>query len=294
MDAFENNLICKAVLYGNEHTGKVASYLTEKNVTANYFENLFFTFYQLFLLFSLQNTFDIWEQKDQGWGKSIIEKLALDIKKNTGSVSGFSPRNLWFMKQFYEEYQDKKFLKQLVSDLKLKQPFSVLKNEFKILQLLPWGHHILLMQKTRKDHERIYYMQTSIECGWSRNVLLNQIKSNAYKNHKQLPKQHNFQQVLPSHLQEQADEMLKSKYNLEFLGISRPILEREFENRLLEKLKQFILELGYGFSFIGNQYRVELNQKEYFVDLLFFHRSLRCLVAIDLKIGGFEPEFAVK
>lgn len=234
------------------------------------------------------------KQKEQGWGKNVIEKLAIDIKKNTGSVTGFSPHNLWFMKQFYEEYHDREFLKQLVSELKLKQPVSVLKNGFQVLELLPWGHHILLMQKTKKDRKRIYYLLASIECGWSRSVLLNQIKANAFKNHKQLPKQHNFQQALPFHLQEQADEMLKSKYNLEFLGITRPMLEREFENKLLEKLKQFILELGYGFSFIGNQYRLELNRKEYFVDLLFFHRRLRCLVAIDLKIGTFEPEFAGK
>lgn len=234
------------------------------------------------------------KQREQGWGKSIIEKLSADIGKNTGATKGFSPRNLWFMKQFYEEYHDMEFLKQLVSALKLKQAVSVLKGESHALGLLPWGHHILLMQKTQKNDERIYYISTAISSGWSRNVLLNQVKANAFKRHKQLPKQHNFQQALPVHLQEQADEMLKSKYNLEFLGINRPLLEREFEARLLEKLKHFILELGYGFSFIGNQYRLDLDRKEYFVDLLFFHRSLRCLVAIDLKMGSFEPEFAGK
>jgi predicted nuclease of restriction endonuclease-like (RecB) superfamily len=130
--------------------------------------------------------------------------------------------------------------------------------------------------------------------GWSRNILLNQIKAKAFKRQKQLPKQHNFKKALPTHLLKQADEMLKSNYNLDFLGINKPMHERQFENRLIEKLKHFILELGYGFSFVGNQYRIELNRKEYFIDLLFFHRKLRCLVGIDLKIGSFEPEFAGK
>jgi predicted nuclease of restriction endonuclease-like (RecB) superfamily len=252
------------------------------------------------------------KQKTEGWGESVIEKLSRDIEKKTGITTGFSPRNLWFMKQFYEEYSDGTFLKQLVSELKLKQPVSELrskqsgqelklkqpvselKNNHAVLGLLPWGHHILLMQKTKKNEERIYYITAAAQSGWSRKVLLNQIKANAYRRHRQLPKHHNFKKALPAHLQEQADEMIKSEYNLQFLGISKPVHERDFEKRLLEKLKHFVLELGYGFSFIGSQYRLELNRKEHFVDLLFFQRNLRCLVAIDLKIGDFEPEFAGK
>ncbi len=130
--------------------------------------------------------------------------------------------------------------------------------------------------------------------GWSRNVLLNQIKANAFIRHKQFPKQHNFKKTLPTHLQVQADEMLKGTYDFGFLGVNRPMHERQLENRLIEKLKYFILELGYGFSYIGSQHRLELGRKEYFVVLLFFHRKLRCLVAIDLKIASFEPEFAGK
>lgn len=238
----------------------------------------------------------IWEkQQKEGWGESVIERLSLDIKKHTGMAGGFSPRNLWFMKQFYEEYgYATTFLKQLVSELKLKQLVSELKEPKDALALLPWGHQILLMQKTGKDKERIYYFVSSALNGWSRAILLNQIKANAYEHHRVQPGQHNFEKVLPLHLHEQANERLKSNYNLEFLGINRPVLEKEFERRLLEKLKDFMLELGYGFTFVGNQYRLKLNRKEYFVDLLFFHRYLRCLVAIDLKIGEFEPEFAGK
>lgn len=215
------------------------------------------------------------KQLAEEWGKGVVEQLSIDLQKELGSAEGFSPQNLWFMRQFYVEYKDDDELLNLAS-------------------FVPWGQNILVVSKIKKREERKYYLQATARMGWSRNVLLNQIKANAYKRHRQLPKQHNFRKALPAHLQEQADEMLKSNYNLDFLGISKPMHERQFENRLIEKLKYFILELGYGFSFIGNQYRLALNAKEYFVDLLFFHRKLRCLVAIDLKIGSFEPEFAGK
>ncbi len=137
-------------------------------------------------------------------------------------------------------------------------------------------------------------MSKTIEAAWSRNTLLNQIKAEAHTRQNLIPKQHNFKNTLPAHITEQATEILKSDYNLEFLGIAEPLLERQLENRLIENIKDFILELGYGFSYIGNQYRLSLNDKEYFVDLLFFQRKLKCLVAIDLKIEEFEPEFAGK
>ena len=107
-------------------------------------------------------------------------------------------------------------------------------------------------------------------------------------------KTHNFPLALPEHLAEQADEMLKSSYNLDFLGIRRPVKERELEDRLIERLRDFILELGYGFCFVGRQHRLALGKKEYFIDLLFYHRFLKALVAFDLKVGPFEPEFAGK
>jgi predicted nuclease of restriction endonuclease-like (RecB) superfamily len=107
-------------------------------------------------------------------------------------------------------------------------------------------------------------------------------------------KSHNFPLALPEHLAGQADEMLKSSYNLEFLGLKGAVKERELEDRLISRLQAFLLELGYGFSFIGRQYRLTLGQKEYFIDLLFYHRFLRALVAFDLKVGPFEPEFAGK
>lgn len=160
--------------------------------------------------------------------------------------------------------------------------------------MVPWGHHVAIMPKMRKPAEHLYYLRATAQFGWTRKVLLNQIKAGAYERSLADGKAHNFPVALPEHLAEQAEEALKSSYNLEFLGISREIKERELEDRLIEQLKDFILELGYGFCFIGRQHRVVLGKKEYFIDLLFYHRFLKCLVAIELKIGEFEPEYAGK
>ena len=150
------------------------------------------------------------------------------------------------------------------------------------------------MSKIKDIKEREYYLKATAGNAWSRSVLLNQIKAEAYQTYLENPKTHNFNQVLPEHLAEQADETLKSKYNLEFLGVNKPILERQLENLMVENVKKLILELGYGFCFIGNQYRLYLGNKYYDVDLLFFHRKLRCLVAIELKTTEFEPEYSGK
>jgi len=159
---------------------------------------------------------------------------------------------------------------------------------------IPWGHHLLILDKLADPAARIYHLRATAQFGWSRNVLLNQIKAGAYERAKIEKKTHNFPLALPEHIAEQANEMLKSRYNLEFLGLERALRERELEDRLVSRLQQFILELGYGFCFVGRQHRLALGRKEYFVDLLFYHRFLKALVAFDLKIGSFEPEHAGK
>jgi predicted nuclease of restriction endonuclease-like (RecB) superfamily len=202
-------------------------------------------------------------QQKEGWGKSIVERLALDLSKTTSSPVGFSAQNLWYMRQFYLEYKEAPELQQLA--------FQV-----------PWGQNIVIFSRTKNEQERAYYLLRTKEAGWTRKTLLNQIKAEAFQRQQILTKTHNFSKALPVHLSEQAREVLKSEYNLEFLGIGEPVLERKLENKLLEHLKGFILELGYGFAFIGSQYQLSLREKEYFVDLLFFHRKLKCLIAIDL------------
>lgn len=213
-------------------------------------------------------------QKQFGWGKGVVEQLSRDLTNEYANFEGFSRDNLWRMRMCYLEYKDNPILAQLVPEL-------------------PWGHNILIMQKIKDAGEREYYITASIKLGWSRNVLLNQIKADSYSfSLKQ--KTHNFPKVLPKYLAEQADEAIKSAYNLDFLGIKKLVIERELERRLVEKIKRFMLELGKGFSFIGNQYRLTLGNNEYFVDLMFFNRNLKCLVAIELKTGKFEPEYAGK
>jgi len=214
-------------------------------------------------------------QKQYGWGQKVVEKLANDLVDDFNGLEGFSSNNLWRMRNFYLAYKNMPKLAQLVQEI-------------------PWGQNIVILQMVKDTEEREYYISTTAEMGWSRNVLLNQIKAEAYRCQKAVSKQHNFPKVLPVYLAEQANESLKSVYNLGFLGITTPVLERELERRLVDKVKRFLLELGKGFTFIGNQYRLTLNDKEYFVDLLFFNRVLKCLVAVELKTGEFEIEHAAK
>jgi predicted nuclease of restriction endonuclease-like (RecB) superfamily len=152
----------------------------------------------------------------------------------------------------------------------------------------------LILNKIHSPSARLYYLRATAHFGWSRSVLLNQVKARAYERAVTEKKTHNFPAVLPEYIAEQAEETLKSSYCLEFLGIHREVKERELEDRLIERLQQFILELGYGFCFVGRQYRLALRQKEYFIDLLFYHRFLKALVAFELKVGPFEPEYAGK
>jgi predicted nuclease of restriction endonuclease-like (RecB) superfamily len=163
-----------------------------------------------------------------------------------------------------------------------------------LLAEVPWGQNLLILNKLSDSIARLYYLRATAQFGWSRNVLLNQIKAGAYERAVVEKKTHNFPLALPEHLAEQAVEMLKSSYNLEFLGIRREVKERDLENRLISRLQAFLLELGYGFCFVGRQHRLALGQKEYFVDLLFYHRFLKALVAFELKVGPFEPEYAGK
>jgi predicted nuclease of restriction endonuclease-like (RecB) superfamily len=216
------------------------------------------------------------EGLEKGYGNSVVQRLSIDLKHEFPDQTGFSPRSLWYMKLLYEFY----------SGLPLKTATTV--------AVLPWGHHILILNKIKNKAEALFYMETAAKQAWSRSILLHFIKADLYKNAKLLPKSNNFKKSLPENLQEQANEILKSSYNLDLLGITKPLKELDLEKRIVEKIKLFLLELGEGFTFIGNQYRILSGTKEYFVDLLFFNRVLKSLVAIDLKIGEFEPDYVGK
>jgi predicted nuclease of restriction endonuclease-like (RecB) superfamily len=228
------------------------------------------------------------KQKEFGWGKSIVEILSKNLTKLIGEGISWSPRNLWFMRQLVNEYSN---LNQVDSDLEiLNQPDSVKQ----LVTSIPWQHNILILQKIKDPAARIFYIQSTIKNKYSRSVLLHQIKANAYENYLQSPQQNNFKTVLAAQYLEQAQESIKSIYSLDFLDINKPISERELENSMVEKVKRLMLELGYGFCFIGNQYRLSLGDKDYYIDLLFYHRILKCLVAVELKVVEFEPEFVGK
>lgn len=257
------------------------------------------------------------KQRVLGWGDSVVEMVAADLRRAFPESRGFSADNVWRMRQFHLTYSDSSFLGQTVpgaaparsaggSPVILGQavpetrPSDLAVNNgtppptLDLLTAVPWGQNLLILKKITVPTARLWYLQATARFGWTRNVLLNQIKAGAYERAVTERKSHNFPLALPEHLAEQADEMLRSSYNLEFLGIRRAVKERELENRLIERLRDFILELGYGFCFVGRQHRLALGQKEYFIDLLFYHRFLRALVAFDLKVGPFEPEFAGK
>ncbi len=215
------------------------------------------------------------KQESLGWGKSIVEQMAKDLQKEFGAKSGYSSANLWRMRIFYLTYKENTKLAQLVREI-------------------PWSHNISIFQKCKDANEQEYYLENTIKHGWSRNILLHHIKSNLYARDSQALKQHNFDQTLSKPLSLLADEMIKSEYNLSFLDVTGVAKEYEVEQAIIANIKSFLLELGYGFSFIGNQYKITLEESEYFIDLLFFHRQLNALVAVELKIGKFKPEYAGK
>ena len=258
------------------------------------------------------------KQETLGWGESVVEMLAKDLQKAFPGMRGFSANNLWLMRQFYTAYVSADFLAQAVPEnvhaeasprrsANLEQPVQEIRVRKlrsgwqsleqvvqEVFSAVPWGQHVELLKKVKDPAARLYYLRATAQFGWSRSVLLHQIKAGTYERAVTEKKTHNFPAVLPEYLAEQAEETLKSSYCLEFLGIHREVKERELEDRLIERLKEFILELGYGFCFVGRQYRLALGQKEYFIDLLFYHRFLKALVAFELKVGPFEPEYAGK
>ncbi len=215
------------------------------------------------------------KQLAEGYGSGVVKQLSVDLKIEFPDL-GVSPRNLWDMKRFYERYYQ--------SDTKLRRCVAV----------LPWRHNLLLLDKIASPDAVQFYANESLTKGWSRDLLLNAIKMDSYSQEQGQIKTHNFDNTLPEAHANYANEVFRSTYNLGFLGITEPVRELELEKRLIAKIRAFILELGKGFSFIGNQYRLEYNNKEYFVDMLFFHRGLQSLVAIELKIGSFKAEYVGK
>jgi len=212
-------------------------------------------------------------QNREGWGAKVIDRLAADLHRIFPEIKGFSPRNLKYMRAFAELYPNKAFVQQVVAQI-------------------PWGHNVRILDYIKNPAEREWYLRQTIEQGWSRNVLVHQIESRLF--HRQGKALTNFRQTLPSPQSELAQEVLKDPYTFDFLTITESARERDLEQALLQHLRDFLLELGVGFAFLGNQYHLEIGDQDYYLDLLFYHLRLRCFVVIELKMGEFQPEYAGK
>lgn len=212
-------------------------------------------------------------QQSEGWGAKVVDRLAHDLFHAFPGMTGFGARNLKYMRAFAEAYPDQQFVQQVVAQL-------------------PWGHNVRILEMVKAPAEREWYIRQAVESGWTRNVLVHQIEGDLHR--RQGRALTNFQRTLPAPQSELAQELLKDPYNFDFLTLGPEMLERDLERALIDHLRDFILELGKGFAFVGNQYHLEIGGQDYFIDLLFYHLHLRCYVVIDLKIEEFKPEFAGK
>lgn len=214
---------------------------------------------------------EILERKQElGWGSKVIEQLSKDLRHEFPKMKGLSIRNLVYMQTFAAAYPDYEFTQQVAAQI-------------------PWGHNQTILDKISDPDQRNWYMKKTIENGWSRNVLALQIENNLYERDGNALT--NFKNTLPANTSDLAQSLFKSEYNLEFLDIQENLYERQIENRLIERIKEFLLELGTGFAFVGSQYKLTVNGDEFFVDLVFYHIKLHSYVIIELKSGKFEPSY---
>ena len=242
----------------------------------------------------------ILRQKEQAWGKAVIERLAADIQKDFPGIEGFSANNLWRMRSFYLSCKEVfTILARPVQESPASTGGEILalpvqELDFPAAELLglPWGHNIVLMQKVKNPALRLWYAAGVIEHGWSRDILSLQIQSRLHE--RQGKAVTNFQQTLPVPQSDLAQQIVKDPYNFGFLTLGAAARERELELGLMEHLSKFLVELGTGFAFVGRQVHVEVGEDDFYIDLLFYHLRLRCFVVIDLKRGAFKPEFASK
>ncbi len=212
-------------------------------------------------------------QEREGWGAKVIDRLALGLGREFPEMKGFSPRNLKYMRAFAEAWPEEQIVQQAAAQI-------------------PWFHNVVLLEKIKDSAERLWYVQQTIEHGWSRNVLMHQIESNLCQ--RQGKAITNFQRTLPAPQSDLARSLLKDPYVFDFLTLGPEAQERDLERALLNHLRDFLLEMGKGFAFVGSQYRLVVGGDEFYVDLLFYQLRLRCYVVIEFKVGEFKPEYAGK
>lgn len=211
------------------------------------------------------------EQEKEKWGAKVIDRISKELRETFPQMKGLSLRNIQFMVQFAREYPNFEIVKQVVSQI-------------------PWGHNILLLQKIDKPEDRLWYANKTIENGWSRNVLLHWLDSDLHK--RQGKAITNFKKTLPSPHSDLAQETIKDPYNFDFLTIREKFDEEELEEKLIEHIQRFLIELGHGFSFVGRQYQIKAGKKDLYIDLLFYHLKLRCYIVVELKAREFDSKDA--
>jgi predicted nuclease of restriction endonuclease-like (RecB) superfamily len=212
-------------------------------------------------------------QEREGWGRSVVERLADDLQNEFPGVRGFSVQNLWYMRQFYLEYREDEKLQPLVGEIS-------------------WSKNLIIMARSKDPLEREFYIRMTRKFGWSKNVLIHQIENQSYE--KTLLGQTNFDKTLTADQRTQAKLAVRDEYTFDFIEMGEEHSERELERALIARIEDFLRAMGGLFAFVGSQFRLEVDDKEYFIDLLLYHRRLKCLVAIELKIGEFQPEFVGK
>ena len=212
-------------------------------------------------------------QNQRGWGGKVVEKLSSDLKREFPEMKGFSSRNLKYMRAFASAWPEIEFVQE-------------------VLAQITWYHNIAIIEKISDAESREWYAHTAIQHGWSRTILVHQIETKLHL--RQGKAVTNFERTLPSPQSELAQQILKDPYNFDFLSLGDDAHERDLEKALLENIRRFLLEMGEGFAFVGNQYRLEVGGDEFFIDLLLYHLRLRCFVVVDLKMRDFQPEFAGK
>ena len=241
------------------------------------------------------------KQKQEGWGKQVIEQLSKDLISRYPDDRGYSKRNLGYMKSFAMQYPDFPFLQVPLAKLKelpiLQATLAKLESESKELVQVPltqisWYHHISLLAKVKDERERAYYITETAQNGWSRDVMLMQI-ANGYI-HAKGHAINNFEQTLPPAQSDLARYIFKDPYNFSFLGTVALQNELDIEKSLTSKITEFLLEMGRGFAYIGRQYHISVDGDDYYIDLLMYHLKLHCYVVVELKAVEFKPEFVSK
>lgn len=213
------------------------------------------------------------QQQEKSWGKSVVEILSGELQKEFPGAKGYSAQNLWRMRSFYLEYKDNEKLSLLAREIS-------------------WTNNCVIIAKCKDEKEREFYMQMTKRFGWSKNILMNFVEAKTYE--KYLLNQTNFDLTLPEERRAQAKLAVKDEYTFDFAELSPEYTEHELEIQLVNNIRSFLIEMGGDFTFIGNQYHLKAGERDIYIDLLLFHRRLHSLVAIELKIGEFEAEYAGK